>query len=158
MANNHGGPRTPSAPAPVSGPGQLARRTDGGPAQTTTPMTGMAYGENADYNDIQSSAPLAATPSVSNMRARNQRPTGPSVAATPLFSPTQRPDEPVTAGAPFGPGDGPDLTGKTSLSGMSAEEAKALVDSLPALEAAANSDFGTNSFRKFVMYLKAVTQ
>jgi hypothetical protein len=41
---------------------------------------------------------------------------------------------------------------------MSAEEAKALVDSLPALEAAANSDFGTNSFRKFVMYLKAVTQ
>jgi hypothetical protein len=107
MANNHGGPRTPSAPAPVSGPGQLARRTDGGPAQTTIPMTGMAYGENADYNDIQSSAPLAATPSVSNMRARNQRPTGPSVAATPLFSPTQRPDEPVTAGAPFGPGDGP---------------------------------------------------
>jgi hypothetical protein len=67
----------------------------------------MAYGENADFNDIQSSAPLAATPSVSNMRTRNQRPTGPSVAATPLFSPTQRPDEPVTAGAPFGPGDGP---------------------------------------------------
>ena len=27
--------------------------------------------------------------------------------STPLFSNTQRPDEPVTAGAPFGPGAGP---------------------------------------------------
>lgn len=107
MANQHGGSRTPRQPAPVSGPGQLARRTDGGPAQTTVPMTGMAYGENADYNDIQSSAPMAAAPSVSNARARKSNPTGQSAAATPLFAPTARPDEPVTAGAPFGPGAGP---------------------------------------------------
>jgi hypothetical protein len=26
---------------------------------------------------------------------------------TPLFAPTERPDEPITAGAPFGPGPGP---------------------------------------------------
>jgi hypothetical protein len=26
---------------------------------------------------------------------------------TPLFAPTQRPDEPLTAGAPFGDGPGP---------------------------------------------------
>lgn len=107
MPEGWGGARTPQNPAPVSGPGRLARRTDGGPSQTTVPMTGMAYGENADYNDMQSSAPLAATPSVSNTRARKSSPTGPSVAATPLFAPTARPDEPVTAGAPFGPGDGP---------------------------------------------------
>jgi hypothetical protein len=30
-----------------------------------------------------------------------------AMPSVPLFSPTQRPDEPVTAGAPFGPGDGP---------------------------------------------------
>lgn len=109
MANNHGGPRTPSNPSPVSGPGQLSRRTDGGPSQTTQPMTGLGYGENADYNDIQSSAPLAATPSVSNTRARKtSSPTGSSVVATPLFSPTQRPDEPITAGADVGPGPGAD--------------------------------------------------
>lgn len=107
MPEGWGGARTPQNPAPVSGPGRLARRTDGGPSQTTVPMTGMAYGENADYNDMQSSAPLAATPSVSNTRARKTSPTGPSVAATPLFAPTARPDEPVTAGAPFGPGEGP---------------------------------------------------
>jgi len=70
-------------------------------------MTGMAYGENADFNDMQSAAPMAAAPSVSNTRTRNDSPTGQRAAATPLFSPTQRPDEPVTAGAPFGPGPGP---------------------------------------------------
>jgi len=107
MAEQHGGARTPRNPAPVSGPGQLSRRTDGGPQQTTVPMTGMAYGENADFNDIQSAAPMAAAPSVSNTRTRNTSPTGQRAAATPLFSPTQRPDEPVTAGAPFGPGPGP---------------------------------------------------
>ena len=107
MANNHGGMRTPANPAPVSGPGRLSRRTDGGPQQTTTPMTGMGYGENAEFNDIQSSAPLAAAPSVSNTRSRNKVPTSQGAAATPLNAPTQRPDEPVTAGAPFGPGPGP---------------------------------------------------
>jgi hypothetical protein len=110
MANNHGGSRTPSNPAPVSGPGRLARRTDGGPQQTHAQMTGMNYGENADYMDIQSSAPLAAAPSVPTTRSRNTVPTGQGAAATPLFSPTKRPDEPVTAGVPFGPGDGPSPT------------------------------------------------
>ena len=153
MANNHGGPRTPSAPAPVSGPGQLARRTDGGPAQTTTPMTGMAYGENADYNDIQSSAPLAATPSVSNMRARNQRPTGPSVAATPLFSPTQRPDEPVTAGAPFGPGDGPMASENPAQMDSDMQTLKAY---LPDLEIAARFANAPESFKTLVNYLRNV--
>ena len=109
MAEQHGGYRRPSAPAPVSMPGALSRRTDGGPAQTTVPMTGMGYGENADYNDIQSSAPLAAAPSVSNTRARKSSPTGSGVAAVPLFAPTAFPDEPVTAGAPFGPGPGPTM-------------------------------------------------
>ena len=107
MPNGHGGARTPNNPAPVSGPGRLARRTDGGPQQTQAQMSGMGYGENADYMDIQSSAPMAVAPSVPSTRSRNGVPTGQRATATPLFSPTQRPDEPVTAGAPFGPGDGP---------------------------------------------------
>jgi hypothetical protein len=108
-SNTHGGYRQPANPAPVSGPGRMARRTDGGPGQqTTTPMTGMGYGENADFNDIQSAAPLAAAPTAPNARSRNKVPAGQSgAAAAPLFSPTQRPDEPVTAGAPVGPGPGP---------------------------------------------------
>ena len=41
----HGGYRTPSNPAPVSGPGSLSQRTDGGPRQVQAEMSGMPYGE-----------------------------------------------------------------------------------------------------------------
>lgn len=135
MANSHGGSRTPSSPAPVSGPGRLARRTDGGPQQTHAQMTGMPYGENADFMDVQSSAPLAAARTqVPNTRT-GQVPTGQGAAATPLFAPTQRPDEPVTAGAPFGPGDGP-----SPLGGQTAS----LADTLkPLLQYDTNGDIAT---------------
>ena len=103
MTLPRGGYQKPRNPAPVSNPGSMSRRTDGGPAQVVQQMTGLPYGENADFNEMQSSAPLAATPGA----ASNPLPTQPGgPAPTALFSPTQRPDEPVTAGAPFGPGPG----------------------------------------------------
>lgn len=148
MAEQHGGPRTPRQPAPVSGPGQLARRTDGGPQQTAVPMTGMAYGENADFNDIQSSAPMAAAPTVSNARVRNTSPTGQSAAATPLFAPSGRPNEPVTAGAPFGPGASP--TPNT----MTDSDMETLKSYLPDLEVAANFPNAPASFKQLVNYLR----
>lgn len=101
-----GGKRVPRNPAPVSGPGRMSRRTDGGPQQTKAEMTGMGYGENADFQEIQSGAPMAAAPTAPSARSRKGA-SGSPVSATPLFSPTQRPDEPITAGAPFGPGPGP---------------------------------------------------
>lgn len=110
MANGHGGKRRPRNPAVVSGPGKMSRRTDGGPQQVQAQMTGMNYGENKDFMDIQSSAPLAATPSVSGVSPRAARPTPqpqPQSTQAPLFAPTQRPNEPVTAGAPVGEGPGP---------------------------------------------------
>jgi len=111
MAGEWGGKRTPSNPAPVSGPGQLSQRTGGGPQQVQANMTGMPYGENAEFNTMQSMAPMSASPSARSPRssARKASQAG-GMSATPLFSPTQRPDEPVTAGAPFGPGDGPNYT------------------------------------------------
>ena len=117
MAGEWGGKRTPSNPAPVSGPGQLSQRTDGGPQQVQADMTGMPYGENAEFNTMQSMAPMSASPSARSPRssARKASQAG-GMSATPLFSPTQRPDEPVTAGAPFGPGDGP--MGMTSNNGQ----------------------------------------
>jgi hypothetical protein len=52
---------TPANPAPLpSLSGANSTRTDGGMAnkQTVKKMTGMAYGENTDYNQIAGSAPL----------------------------------------------------------------------------------------------------
>lgn len=89
----------PTNPAPVSGPGALSQRTDGGPADTQAPMVapGGAYGERTDMLNLQSSAPMEAAPST------------PVAPPTPFTAPTQRPDEPVTAGAASGPGPGPEV-------------------------------------------------
>jgi hypothetical protein len=108
MAGPNGGYRRPTNPAPVSGPGQLSQRTDGGPQQVQADMSGMPYGENAEFNTVQSMAPMSASPSARPPRASARSAgAGGGMSATPLFAPTQRPDEPVTAGAPFGPGPGP---------------------------------------------------
>lgn len=149
MANGHGGSRTPSNPAPVSAPGALSRRTDGGPQQVNAQMTGMAYGDNADFMDIQSGAPMAATPGVRPSRG-GAAPAGPG--ATSLFSPTQRPNEPVTAGAPFGPGAGPDA-GLTST-GVAQQDAAMLGKYLPGMMEMANQPNTPDGFKRFVRHLR----
>ena len=106
MANGHGGKRPPRQPAPASPPGALSRRTDGGPQQVNAQMTGMAYGENSDFQDIQRSAPMSAARATQPTRSTRSSPQA-MRPATPLMSKTQRPSEPVTAGADFGPGPTP---------------------------------------------------
>jgi len=111
MANGQGGSRTPANPAPVSGPGALSQRTDGG--QPARWISGDQYGEGKENMDLQTSAPMskaARTPQAPRVAptARQMAPTSNTV--TPLFAPTQRPDEPLTAGMPFGAGSGPDAT------------------------------------------------
>jgi hypothetical protein len=111
MAEQRGGMRRPQNPAPVSGPGSLSQRTDGGPQQVMSDVSGMPYGENQELEEMQSAAPMSAS---GQATARATRRGGAGRATqraaqrmAPLMSPTQRPDEPVTAGAPFGPGAGP---------------------------------------------------
>jgi hypothetical protein len=101
MTDGRGGYRRPSSPAAVSGPGRLSQRTDGGPAhQQARYIAGLEYGAGQETMDLQQAAPLsAALPAPA--------PPPPGADAVPFGAPTQRPDEPVTAGAPFGPGPGP---------------------------------------------------
>lgn len=96
-----GGYRRPADPAPVSGPSALSRRTDGGVLQGPKQMTGGGYGESKNLQELQQGAPMAARSKTT------AAPTGggsnlPTI--TPLTAPTQRPDEPLTHGMPFGPG------------------------------------------------------
>ena len=98
-----GGYRQPSNPAPVSGPGALSQRTDGGATegmskpQPKQDWTGLPYGDNKSVNDQQSAATLAGT-GVPSMPA----------PVVPLDAPTQHPDVPVENGLPTGPGAGPE--------------------------------------------------
>ena len=64
--SNSGGYKQPSEPAPVSGPGALSARTDGGATEGLTQparnYTGGAYGDNKSTYDQGNSAPLAGDP------------------------------------------------------------------------------------------------
>jgi len=64
--------------------------------------------------DLQTSAPMSKAPEVRPSRGRAaQVPAPQSPGVTPLFAPTERPDEPITAGAPFGPGPSPTPRSRT---------------------------------------------
>lgn len=93
-----GGYRKPSNPAPVSGPGALSQRTDGGPAQGAKYISGLPYGEGQATYDQQTAAPMAGAPDMTSM---------PEI--TPLMAPTSRPDEPITAGINIGDGPGSEV-------------------------------------------------
>jgi hypothetical protein len=90
-----GGYRQPENPAPVSGPGALSQRTDGGAtegiSQPQQSYTGLPYGENKAVNDQQAGASLAGR--------EKQLP-----MSMDLSAPTAFPDEPISYGANYGEG------------------------------------------------------
>ena len=151
MANGQGGMRTPRNPAPVSGPGRLSRRTDGGPQQTQATMTGMPYGENAEFNTLQGQAPMSAA-GQTTARAPRPKPGRGDGGSVPLFSPTQRPDEPVTSGAPFGPGDGPPTN--PTMASLRATDAQMLSKYLPDMMVMAEGPDAPDGFKRFVRHLR----
>jgi len=156
-----GGRRTPRSPAPVSGPGSLSQRTDGGPQQVQPSVSGMPYGENQELEEMQSAAPLSASSSAQSPRARQRqaRSTGRKagdMGATPLMSPTQRPDEPITDGAPFGPGAGPNTLPNSKE--QASRDAQMIAKYLPDLMQMAEAPDTPDGFKRFVRYLRNVSR
>jgi hypothetical protein len=82
-----------------AGPGKYSTRTD------NLDMGSIAYGEGVETAAIKAGAPLAKTGEVRGMPASEVR----AAAAGPvteLYAPTQRPNEPITAGIDMGEGPG----------------------------------------------------
>ena len=96
-----GGYRKPENPAPSSGPGALSQRTDGGPSQAAKYIPGLPYGEGQATYAQQTAAPMAAA------EPAPAAPTLPPMLS--LNDPTQRPDEPLTAGLDIGEGPGSEV-------------------------------------------------
>ena len=88
--------------AGVSGPGKYSVRTD------KLDMGSTGYGEGVETEAIKSGAPLGVTPDVRPARAGDVREAATQAPVTGLFEPTQRPNEPITAGIPMGAGPGPE--------------------------------------------------
>lgn len=156
----HGGKRTPRNPAPASGPGQLSQRTDGGPQQVLSDVSGMAYGENQAMESLQSAAPMSASGQASSRAARNApRARGGQQGGskpTSLMSPTSRPGEPVTDGASFGPGAGP--RNLPNAREQSKQDAQMIAKYLPDLMDIAESQDTPEGFKRFVRYLRDVSR
>lgn len=146
---NKGGYQPPTNPAPVSGPGKLSKRTDG--KQPMRQLPDAAYGEQATFQDAQRAGPMDAAPSAPGPGQIQPVDTS---HITPLGDPTQRPGEPVTAGAQAGPGPGPAALGL----GNSADDPafRNLVGMLPSLELMANSAAAGPAFKQFVRRVRAM--
>lgn len=156
MAEQQGGYRRPSRPAPVSGPGAMSKRTDG---QGPRYMAGGEYGEGQEMMELQNSAPMSKTDS------RAPRPRGGAAArpmpmmneseqVTPLFSPTARPGEPITAGAPFGDGPGP----MEDPFQAKPNNLEVVLKYLPSIREAASHEGAPDRFRALVRYLQGATR
>ena len=131
----------PRNPAPVSGPGALSRRTDGGPGdkQPIRDIPDAAYGEQAEFQEIQGGAPMHR-----DAPAPPPRPAG-------MFAPTGMPNEPITAGIASGPGPGP----SPSTQAQDAQDDMALVAAyLPDLRRVAAAPTASKSFKAVVRYLE----
>ena len=91
--------------AGASGPGKFSKRTD-----MTLPSAG--YGEGVETDAILRGSPMAKTPGA-NPSSLSEHGMAPSQLerVTPLFAPSQRPDEPITSGIPLGDGPGPEVLG-----------------------------------------------
>ena len=84
-----------------SGPGKFSTRTDLPPSKE--------YGERKQTEEILGGAPTATTRGSADPKLG--RPANPMSDITPLYAPTQKPDEPITAGISRGPGPGPEALG-----------------------------------------------
>lgn len=126
------------------GPGQFARRTDRQPVRQ---VTDAAYGEQKTFREQQQAAPMVNTNQPASPAAVA---VDPAAGVTPFGAPSERPDEPVTAGSPLGPGPGPepmDIPG---------QDAKRLAKYLPAImEQASRPDSG-EQIKLLAQYLRGV--
>jgi len=135
--------------AGVSGPGKFSKRTDGLSFESTE------YGSGVENTANKAGAPLAKTPDV-RPTSRSEMGMAPSQtrAVTPLFAPSERPDEPVTAGIAMGDGPGPEVLGINN--NLDTQEDKdRMLSYLPALEVVAASPNSSQAFRNYVRQLRA---
>jgi hypothetical protein len=118
--------RTNSDNKAVSGPGSLSERTD---------MQPLNSGQ----------VPQSQIPSVPAPKSPAPSATPPS-PITNLFAPTERPEEPVTAGAPVGPGRTP----------MPVSQYAMIEKYMPQLDALATKEDAPESFKIFLGLVKSV--
>lgn len=133
---------------PVSGPGQFSQRTDKAVSAANNTLPNAGYGENADYQDLKSSAPMANSGQIASSFSSLFG--NPSQNVIGLNADSTMPDVPVTDGAAAGPGQGPE-----ALSSTQNQSNDYLASYLPALEFIANQPGSSDAARNLVRMVKS---
>jgi len=84
--------------AGASGPGKYSKRTD---------LPSAYYGEGVETSALKSQMPVSKTTGVAD--DVGGRPRDPLTPITPLFAPSERPEEPITTGVPISSGGGDEV-------------------------------------------------
>ena len=85
--------------AGASGPGKFSKRTD-------MSLGSTSYGEGAETAALNTAAPKSKTRGVADDVGGRPTSVIPEIPVTPLFAPSERPEEPITNGIDMGPGEG----------------------------------------------------
>lgn len=149
---NNGGYRQPANPAPVSGPGALSQRTDGGPAGAMK-LPDAKYGEQKNFQEIQQGAPITKGGAPVGTLGEAPIPTPPPPG---LDAPSMRPGEAVTSGADAGAGVGTDALGLLDYNQLAANDLQYMQKYLPDLQYAVdmNPDTPTSTLA-YVRFLRS---
>jgi len=92
--------------AGAAGPGKFSKRTD---------LPSSYYGEGVETASVKSGASLSSTRGIAdNVGGRPSGAPAVSAPVTELYAPTQRPEEPITAGINMGAGPGSEVLGMQS--------------------------------------------
>ena len=120
--------------------------------QAPKAKTGQQYGEAGRQLEAQRAVPLPNAAGAAAARpASPAAPAAPPPGAMPFDRATERPNEPLTAGLPMGPGVGPEALGPMG------EQRDMLVwkQYLPMLEHLASQPGSTTTTRQFVRRLRS---
>jgi hypothetical protein len=107
------------SPLQIGGPGKFSVREDLPPSQN--------YGDRKAMAEQIAGAPTTGKPSARPAPASDVREAATQEPITSLYAPTQRPDEPVTAGLALGPGPGPEARGGRPVEGKLSDTLAALL-------------------------------
>ena len=150
-----GGYQKPSNPTPVSLPGALSSRTDGGPSQAPMYMPGMKSMGSTGREQMaqQQGAALykAPTPTGGGSMVESNLP-----AVTSITAPTTLPDQPIADGTPALGGMGQEALNLPKQEDTDIDKQR-LMSYLPAFEAAANMPNASMAWKNYVRLVRSLT-
>jgi hypothetical protein len=105
-------------------------------------MPNAAYGEQQQFLAEQAGAPMAKS-------------NNPMANVVPLTAPTNRPNEPVTAGIDAGPGPGSEVLGLKTPVDTQLQDLSVLAKYMPMFESFADSPESSGTTKAFIKYLRS---